>query len=108
MPNFVFVFLYLPTINNSHWGAFERKRCQISIVNIVDEELNIDVSDDINAAIIQASIRPRKPFGINRITINGYAISVQDILFPHISVHESGVEQPIKSYRKKKKNKNLV
>jgi hypothetical protein len=41
------------------------------MVNIVDEELNIDVNDDINAAIIQASIRPRKPFGINSITING-------------------------------------
>jgi hypothetical protein len=41
------------------------------MVNMVELELKIEVSDVINAAIMQASIRPRKPFGINSMTISG-------------------------------------
>ena len=41
------------------------------MVNIVDDELKIDVSEDINAAIMHASIRPRSPLGISSMTISG-------------------------------------
>jgi hypothetical protein len=52
-------FIYLPTISNSQSCAFRRKRYQISIVKIVELELKIEVKDDIKAAIIQASVKPR-------------------------------------------------
>jgi len=44
-----------------------RMRCQMSMVKMVDEELNTDVSEDIRAAIIAANIRPFKP-GICMVT----------------------------------------
>lgn len=88
---------YLPTISSSRCEARERKRCHISIVNMVDEELNIDVNEDIRAAIMQASIRPRKPLGISSITMRGYAMSAHDASLPQIALHVSGVEQPILS-----------
>ena len=84
-------------IKSSDCDALGRARCQISIVNIVDDELNIEVNDDMRAAIMQAKISPRKPFGINRITINGYAMSVQDNSLLQMPLHVSGLEHPIKS-----------
>lgn len=53
------LLLYLPTIISSQSCAFFLKRCQISIVKMVELELNIDVNEDINAAIIQANVKPR-------------------------------------------------
>lgn len=57
------------------------------MVKIVELELNIDVNEDINAAIIQANVKPRMarieqhyfsvtygknlPFGIKRMTRSG-------------------------------------
>ena len=53
---------YLPTRSNSLADGFvDRKRDQISIVNMVDAELKIDVNEEIRAANITASIIPRKP-----------------------------------------------
>ena len=53
---------YLPTRSNSLADGFvDRKRDQISIVNMVDAELKIDVNEEIKAANITASIMPRKP-----------------------------------------------
>ena len=53
---------YLPTRSNSLADGFvDRKRDQISIVNMVDAELKIDVNEEIRAANITASIMPRKP-----------------------------------------------
>ena len=53
------LLFYLPTIISSQSCAFFLKRCQISIVKMVELELNIDVNEDINAAIIQANVKPR-------------------------------------------------
>ena len=41
--------------------AFLRMRVQMSIVKMVEDELNIDVSDDISADIITANINPLAP-----------------------------------------------
>ena len=41
---------------------------QMSMVKIVDDELKMDVKEDIKAANITASIRPRRP-GINDNTV---------------------------------------
>ena len=62
-------------------------RFQISIVNIALLELNIDVSEDISAAIITASIRPLAPAGIRSITSLGYAIFEHPLRLPHICSH---------------------
>jgi len=51
----------LPTIISSSSDDFFRMWVQISMANIVADELNIDVSDDISADIITASIIPRAP-----------------------------------------------
>jgi hypothetical protein len=40
----------------------------MSIVNIVELELKIDVSDDMSAASITASMRPLRPTGIFSLT----------------------------------------
>lgn len=50
-----------PTINNSLSVACFLNLVHISIVKMVDEELNIDVNDDITAAIITDTISPAKP-----------------------------------------------
>ena len=52
---------YLPTSKSSKSEGLFRNLVQTSIVNIVEDELNIDVRDDIKAAIITANINPRIP-----------------------------------------------
>jgi hypothetical protein len=88
-----------PTIISSQSFAYGRTRFQMSIVNIVLLELNIDVSDDIRAAIITANIRPRAPLGINLMTSNGYAMFEHPDGLPHILLHVSGSAQPISSLK---------
>lgn len=69
----------------------------MSIVNIALAELNIDVNEDINAAIITASIRPRAPSGINFIISRGYALFVHPLLLPQYAKHSSGSAQATSS-----------
>ena len=80
---------------NSYGAALQRIFRHMSIVNKVDDESNVVVREDINADIMQANMRPHRPFRIRRITISEYAISVHDASFPHIYKHDSGVEQPM-------------
>ena len=51
----------LPTTNSSVSDGLLLIRVQMSIVKIVEDELNIEVKEDIRAAIITASISPRAP-----------------------------------------------
>ena len=50
-----------PTTSSSVSEGRVRTSGQMSIVNIVEEELKMEVREDISAAIITASIRPRAP-----------------------------------------------
>ena len=50
-----------PTIICSVSEGFFLNLPHISMVKIVEEELKMDVSDDINAAIITANIMPDNP-----------------------------------------------
>ena len=50
-----------PTTINSISLARGLTRFHKSIVNITEHELNTEVREDINAAIITATIRPRAP-----------------------------------------------
>ena len=52
-----------PTMTFSVSEALLRKFDQMSMVNIVEAELKIDVSEDMRAAIITASIAPAIPTG---------------------------------------------
>lgn len=58
----------LPTIISSQSLDFGLIRLQMSMVNMALLELNIDVNEDIKAAIITASISPLAPGGINSMT----------------------------------------
>ena len=51
----------LPTTKSSVSDGLVLIRVQISIVKIVEDELNIEVKEDISAAIITANINPRAP-----------------------------------------------
>ena len=68
---------YLLTIIISMSPAFLRIRIQISMVNIVLLLLNMEVSEDMSADIMTASMSPRAPVGMSRITRVGYATFVQ-------------------------------
>ena len=46
--------------------AFFLTRAQMSTVKIVEEELKIEVKEDIRAAIITASMIPRRPFFLKK------------------------------------------
>lgn len=54
---------YLPTTMSSLSDACRLMRCQMSIVKRVLLLLNIEVREDMRAAIITAIIRPRIPAG---------------------------------------------
>ena len=58
--------LYLPTMTSSICDGLFLMSVQMSTVKMVDDELKIDVSDDINAANITASIIPRSPRRANQ------------------------------------------
>lgn len=58
----------LPTIISSQSLDFGLMRLQMSMVNMALLELNIDVNEDIKAAIITANINPLAPGGINSMT----------------------------------------
>ena len=62
---------YLPTIMSSISLAFFLNCLQISMVKIVELLLKMDVSDDIKADIITASMRPRAPSGMSSMTSSG-------------------------------------
>ena len=51
----------LPTMRSSVSEGLALTLVQMSIVKMVEDELKIEVRDDIRAAIITASIRPRAP-----------------------------------------------
>ena len=51
----------LPTTRSSVSEGLFLTLVQMSIVKMVDDELKIEVRDDMRAAIITASIRPRAP-----------------------------------------------
>ena len=54
--------------------AFFLMSFQMSIVKMVDAELKIDVREDISAASITASIRPRMPKNIHKDVVPTAAI----------------------------------
>lgn len=68
-----FFISYLPTIICSRGDAFFLILSQMSMVNMVLLELNIEVNEDMRAANITASIIPRAP-------VNGKANRVCRIL----------------------------
>ena len=55
----------LPTISSSMSDGLFRMRVHMSIVNIVELELNIEVNELIKAASITANISPVKPTTFN-------------------------------------------
>ena len=69
----------------------------MSIVNKVLALLKTLVSDDNKAAIMDASITPRRPTGNNRTIKNAYAIFEHPDLLSQIDSHSTGSEQPISS-----------
>ncbi len=82
--------------------AFFLIRFQISIVNMTEHELNTEVSEDIRAAIMTATINPLKPLGITSIINLGYAIFEQPFSLPHIVLHFSGSLHAISSVKLEK------
>ena len=52
--------------------AFFLMSFQMSIVKMVDAELKIEVREDISAASITASMRPRMPINIRRDVLKMY------------------------------------
>lgn len=56
-----------PTSINSTSVEFFLIRFHISMVKMTEQELNTEVSEDISAAIITATIIPLKPTGITSI-----------------------------------------
>ena len=62
---------YLPTMSSSVSPALVRILLQISIVNIVELLLKMEVKDDMSAAIMTASMRPLAPVGIKFIISMG-------------------------------------
>ena len=83
----------LPTRSNSVSEGFLLNLVQTSIVKIVEEELNIEVKEDMRAAIITANMRPFKPGGISSSTSLTYAMLVQPVWEPQILLHSVGLEQ---------------
>ena len=77
--------------------AFFLTRFQMSIVKITLHELNTEVSEDIRAAIITATINPLNPLGITSIINFGYAIFEQPFSLPQIALHFSGSLHAISS-----------
>ena len=57
----------LPTTRSSVSEGLFLTLVQMSKVKIVEEELKIEVREDIRAAIITASIRPRAPVSTNSL-----------------------------------------
>ena len=55
-----------PTTSSSVSEGRVRTSGQMSIVKIVEEELKMEVREDMRAAIITASIRPRAPGAENK------------------------------------------
>ena len=82
----VIKYLYLPTTRGSHDFWFFLKRAHMSIVNSVLALLKTDVSDDIRADIITASMRPLAPSGSRFTTNLGYALSPQPYSFPQAAI----------------------
>ena len=76
----------LPTINSSVSDARPLNLVQISIVNIVDAELNTEVREDIRAAIMTANIRPLNPIIQTNITL-------ATVLFQHTDLWARGSAQ---------------
>ena len=90
-------FTDLPTIISSTSPAFFLKRHQMSTVKMVLLLLNIDVSDDVIADSMTATISPRAPVGRRLSTRSGYAMFVHPAFEPQISMHLSGSEQATSS-----------
>ena len=62
-----------PTTSSSVSEGRVRTSGQMSIVKIVEEELKMEVREDISAAIITASIRPRAPV-VDIVLLNHYNV----------------------------------
>jgi len=67
---------YLPTIISSHSVASFLYFAHKSQVNSVEPLLNTDVSDDINAASMQASSKPARKGTLLLIIINGLLLTI--------------------------------
>jgi hypothetical protein len=76
----------LPTINSSVSDARPLNLVQISIVNIVDAELNTEVREDIRAAIMTANMRPLNPIIQTNCTL-------ATVLFQHTDLWARGPAQ---------------
>ena len=80
-----------PTTSSSVSEGRVRTSGQMSIVNIVEEELKMEVREDISAAIITASIRPRAPV-VDIILLNHYNVPSYALLtLRHEREHELDV-----------------
>lgn len=69
----------------------------MSIVKIVEDELKIDVSELISAAIMTLSIKPMAAGGIKLSTRSGYAILEHPCLLPQIATQLFSLEHAILS-----------
>ena len=82
-----------PTMRSSVSEGLLLNRVQTSIVKMVEDELNIEVREDMRAAIMTASMRPLRPEGIRSSTSLMYAMLVQPDSEPHFLRHSAGLEQ---------------
>ena len=71
----------LPTTRSSVSEGLFLTLVQMSIVKMVDDELKIEVREDMRAAIITASIRPRAPVVIYSLSTNNLAVKSNNIIF---------------------------
>lgn len=88
---------YLPIRSCSRPLALGRIWVQISMVNSVEAELNIEVKSLIRAESMTESIMPRIPFGRYSNTSFGYAELEQDTREPQNLKHSSGSTHPTSS-----------
>ena len=61
------------------------------MVKIVEEELKMDVSEDMRAASMTASIIPLAPVGMSSVTSLTKAMLVQPLRLPQIRSHSENV-----------------
>lgn len=83
----------LPTMSSSVSEGLALILVQMSMVKMVEDELKIEVREDIKAAIITASIRPRAP--VMQMLVKVYSFT----LYCHLIVNPKS-HQVIKSTSK--------
>lgn len=85
----------LPTMSSSVSEGLALILVQMSMVKMVEDELKIEVREDIKAAIITASIRPRAPVIVMQMLVKVYSFT----LYCHLIVYPKS-HQVIKSTSK--------